>query len=284
MSSPDAPAPPDYTGAAVTEGDAAIQAALINQIIGQPTQITPFGTYGYEQTGTTVIPGVGERPEMTIPTYTATSTLSPEQQQLYDMRVQAQTGALEGAMGALSEPFSLEGLPDDYYKEGADAYYAHATGYLDPQFEREQERLETDLINRGFSVGDEGYTNALDDQARREQAAYESAANQAIVTGSSLGMAERQQGVNEAVLERNQPLAELSSISTGAAPVTPTFATYPTGTAQPPNLLGATQAQGAYNQDVYNADVGTYNAMLGTAGMLGAAGMAAYAAPSVVMF
>lgn len=53
MSKPDAPQPPDFTGAAQATGQSNITAAIINRLMGNVNSNTPWGSLRYTQTGTT---------------------------------------------------------------------------------------------------------------------------------------------------------------------------------------------------------------------------------------
>ena len=82
---PSAPAPPDYAGAAqqTAQGniDAARQATAANRV----NQVTPYGNLNYAITGADPYGN---------PTWTATQTLSPAQQQLLDYQNQTSIHAL----------------------------------------------------------------------------------------------------------------------------------------------------------------------------------------------
>lgn len=81
--SPSTPATPDYAGAAqqTAQGnlDAARQATAANRV----NQITPYGSLKYAETGTD---------KYGNPTWTATTSLSPEMQQLYNYDTQSALG------------------------------------------------------------------------------------------------------------------------------------------------------------------------------------------------
>src|SRR5712672_2127388 len=55
MSKPDAPKPPDFTGAAQDTGQSNITAAIINRLMGMQGANTPWGSLAFNQTGTTHI-------------------------------------------------------------------------------------------------------------------------------------------------------------------------------------------------------------------------------------
>jgi hypothetical protein len=73
---------------------------------------------------------------------------------------------------------------------------------MQPVHERQQQQLETQLANQGFTVGSEGYTRALADLQQRQSAerynALDTAGNEAQRL-FSMGMGARQQAFNEDV-------------------------------------------------------------------------------------
>jgi hypothetical protein len=109
-SPPSAPAAPNYTAAAQATAsgnlDAARQATAANRV----NQVTPYGNLNYAITG--------EDPYGN-PTWTATQSLSPDQQQLYNMDIatskglgQLQQQGLGYVQNMLANPFSTSGLPN----------------------------------------------------------------------------------------------------------------------------------------------------------------------------
>jgi hypothetical protein len=107
--SPSQPATPDYTGAAqqTAQGnlDAARQATAANRV----NQITPYGSLRYAETGTD---------QYGNPTWTATSSLSPDMQELYNYDIasskglgQLQSKGLNYVGQMIDQPFSTSGLP-----------------------------------------------------------------------------------------------------------------------------------------------------------------------------
>lgn len=270
MGKPDAPAQPDYLGAAKAEAKGNVQAAIVNSLLNRPSQVNPYGSQIWEQTGTATIPGFGK-----IPTYTGTTTLSPEMQQLFDQQTQTKLGLGNQAQSALATPLDFSGL-GNYNQNVADAIYGRATAYMDPQWQQSEERERNRLLNAGFSVGNEGFTKAMQDFGQRKDLAYGDARDRAIIAGTDMGLRDRQQAIAELLTQRTQPLNELAALNSGAGVQVPQFPSGNIGAnVQGPNLLGATQAQGQAANDIYNADVGTYNSNMQTAGSLGAAAIAA---------
>lgn len=70
--------------------------------------------------------------------------------------------------------------------QAQDAYYQQATRLLTPQFERQQERLDTNLINRGIGVGTEQYSQALEDLQNQQAGTLSDIANQSVFAGQDL--------------------------------------------------------------------------------------------------
>lgn len=279
FSSPNTPAVPDFTGAANATSQGSINAAIVNALLNRPNQSNPYGTQTWAQTGTTNVPGIGG-----IPNMTGTTSLTPTGQQLLDADTQTKLGlaGIEGnslgqVQSNLSHPFDLSSLPPDYNQKVADAMYSRDTRMMDPQWTQNEDKERSRLINSGFSVGNEGYTNAMDNFQRQKDTAYGDARDRSVVAGTQYGLQDRNQAINEMLLQRTQPLTELNSIRTGAQPNMPQFASGNVGAdVQGPNLLGAAQATSNANNDIFNSQVGSKNALLGALGTAGAGAAAMF--------
>jgi hypothetical protein len=108
-SPPSAPAAPNYTAAAqaTSQGnlDAARQATAANRV----NQVTPYGNLNYAITGADPYGN---------PTWTATQSLSPDQQELYNMDIatskglgQLQSTGLNYVQNMMANPFNTASLP-----------------------------------------------------------------------------------------------------------------------------------------------------------------------------
>ena len=73
--SPATPATPDYTGAAQATASGNLDAARAATAANRVNQVTPYGNLTYAVTG---------QDPYGNPTWTSTTSLSPEQQQLYN--------------------------------------------------------------------------------------------------------------------------------------------------------------------------------------------------------
>jgi hypothetical protein len=106
---PKAPAAPDYTGAAQATAQGNLDAARANVAANRVNQYTPYGSLVYTQSG---------EDKYGNPMWSATQTLSPEQQKLYEYDVAASQGlgqlaqtGLNYVQNMMANPFSTQGLP-----------------------------------------------------------------------------------------------------------------------------------------------------------------------------
>ena len=286
-----APPPPDYTGAAQATAAGNKEAAIAAQAGNMINQYTPQGSVEYAQRGE--INGT--------PLWSQTVKLSPEQQAAYNkdvaMNAQMQDVGMQGVgyvQSALNKPLSFEGLqevatPGQIQQAASDAAYQNAMRYVEPRLQRQQVSLENQLANQGITRGSEAWNAAMQDAAAERANIYGQAQNQADLQGlqgagqayqQALGA--RQQGISELSQLRSEPINILNAVRTGSQ--MQTSAQPQVGASSPgqlatwsgPDLLGATTAQGQYNQGLYNAQQASQsNTMSGLMG-LGGAGLMTY--------
>lgn len=244
---PSAPAPPDYVGAARVTADENINAARVATAANRVNQITPYGSLKYDITGADPYGN---------PTYTATQSLSPQQQQLLDYQNKTSIGlgqladkGLGYVQNMLETPFDTSRLPTTGFNPSQsyqDAYMQR----LQPQIQESREQLNQDLANRGIDIGSEAYQRAMLTQARRENDLLAAATTQ----GFNVGQTARQSALQEQAYLRNEPLNTLSAVRTGAQVQGPQFVnSYNQATTQGADILGAEQMK-------YNAQMGDFNA------------------------
>lgn len=244
---PSAPPPPDPTASIAAQGTANREAAVSQAHINQVNQYTPYGSLEYSLRG--------NAPDGT-PQYSATQTLAPGQQRLLD----TQTGLAQRQLGqvgdALSQPFTL----DNAAVEGRLMELGRQR--LDPILQQRRTAADVDLLNRGFSVGSEGYSRAMGDVSQAENDAY----TQLLLNG-------RQQSVSELLTQRTQPLNELAALVSGNPVQAPQYANTPQTQVNPADVLGAQQMayQGQLAQ--FGADSQRSSAALGGMYGLGAAAL-----------
>src|SRR5262245_30207255 len=109
------PKPPDPFQTASAQSSADISSAMAQQIMNRTNQVTPYGNLTFEKTGSTTYNDPLLNKNVTLPTYTATTSLTPEQQgllaqeqqfdKMYNDIALAQTQRIGGH---LSEPFKYD--------------------------------------------------------------------------------------------------------------------------------------------------------------------------------
>jgi len=99
-----------------------------------------------------------------------------------------------------------------------DAYYANETSRLDPKFAQDEDRMRTDLMNRGLTEGSKAWNDQRDLFQRGKNDAYSLASNNAQTKGGDamqqlfgMELAARQQGTSEADKMRQMPTAEAAA-------------------------------------------------------------------------
>lgn len=174
---PKAPAAPDYAAAAKEQGVANTNSAIATNFLNQANQVGPTGslTYSYDQEGGYTLPD-----GTVIPRTTATTTLSPEQQKLYDQQTGISTqlndlasqgigyvgqtvgqpvdqSALPGMTGTLDRTQFRDGTGGEDYTAHRDRITAAMMERMQPSIDRDRERLRTQMVNQGITQGSEAY-------------------------------------------------------------------------------------------------------------------------------
>lgn len=227
MKSPKAPAAPDPVATAQAQTAMNKETAIANARLNNVNQVTPYGQLNYTETmgadGT--------------PTFTSTTTLSPEQQAMLDSENRSNQALLnlgEAQLGRIEQsaatPFSYDGLPQTYGEgdtENARLMAENAImSRMEPQFQRDEESMRTRLINQGIGQGSEAYTREME----RFNQTKNDARQQAILNSQSYGralldesLARRNQGIQEYTTQRNAPLNEYSAFTSGTQIQNPQF-------------------------------------------------------------
>ena len=195
---PPAPPPPKEMAAAQTATN--IGTAIAQQALSNVNQVTPDGSLTFAQTGshTYTDPGTGKR--HVIPTYTATQTLSPEQQKIHDQTNQAQINFSKLASdqsarlnGLLDRPVDTDTLPDrgdlntvsaptfagpgdagqitqtynTDFSEDRQRVEDALMGRMQGRLDRDKQALESRLASQGIRMGSEAYQAAMEDHGRQ---------------------------------------------------------------------------------------------------------------------
>jgi hypothetical protein len=242
-----APPPPDYTAAAKQTAEGNLDAARAATAANRVNQVTPYGRLDYSITGADPYGN---------PTWTATQSLSPAQQQLLDYQNQSSLGlgqlankGLGYVENMLNTPFDTSGLPQTGINAG-EQMSESIMRRLQPQLQQEQKSFDATMANQGIPVGSEAYENAkrMFDQRQNDRLVS------SVIQGTQTGLQARQQGFGEASYLRNEPLNTLNAVRTGSQVQGPSFV----NSAQQANTAGA-DILGA-TQMGYNAQMGAANA------------------------
>lgn len=236
-----APVPPDYVGAARTQGELNIQTALANALMGQANQITPFGSQTYRQTGTRMIPGIGGSAGFELPSYTSEIMLSPAEQQKLESQQRIGQGLLGKAEERLGQPYNIGGL-DQMQAQAEDVIASR----LEPRLAKAREQREADLMIRGHARGGEAWKRAQEDISFQET----DARRQMILDALRI----RPQMIQEETALRGMPLSELAALQGGSAVSMPQFQQFGQGGAAPSPIFGATQAQAQAANQLYSTE------------------------------
>lgn len=230
------PAPPDPKVTAGAQTATNIGTAIANNTMGMVNQNTPDGSLTYAQTGTTkwTDPNTGQ--VFNIPSYTATTSLSPQ-----GTAIKGQTDAAELNLATIAN--NQSGFMKDYLSQpwnaDTDAIEARLWDLnmkrLEPQFAREEDALRTRLANQGITPGSEAYN--------REIEAFRSAKGN---TWNDMALAGRAQAFGESQAIRNQPINEISALLSNSQVSMPNVAVTQPQSMPTVDVAGLTNA--AYGQ------------------------------------
>lgn len=253
------PKPPDPVATAAAQANYNQQTAATTQAMNMVDQYNPWGSSVYDQTGTQTIIGADGNP-ISVPKYTQTTTLSPEQQAIFEQGQVAQ-GNLAGLAADqsarmreyLSSPFEFDN------QAAADWAFDLGSSRLDPRFAQQEESMRTRLLNSGIAEGSAAWNAEMARLGQDKNDAY----NQLMLQG-------RGQAFTEALAARNQPINELSALMSGSQVNLPQFG------ATPQTGVGGVDYAGMVN-DNYQARLKSSSAALG--GLFGLAGTAIKSIP-----
>jgi len=255
------PTPPKETSAAATGTN--VSTAIANAFLGNVNQDTPDGSLRFNVTDNYTWTDPYTNSTYTTPRFTATQTLSPQQQAIKTQNDRADVALSTTAANQseflqnyLDNPLQLNDLgprptaptlqtsyDTEFTKDRQrteDALYSR----LNPQLERDKAALETQLSNQGIKLGSEAYDRAMQnfgqqsndarmaailnsgqEQSRLASLAQQSAnfGNSANVDMYNAAMGARQQGLQEQFALRNQPINEISALLSGSQVSQPNF-------------------------------------------------------------
>ena len=243
MGAPSPPPAPDPKATAQAQAGMNIDTAQANQLTNAVNQVDAFGNrLDYSQDGFRTFTNLDGK-QISIPSLTATQTLSPEQARLRDLNQQTQQNIAQIGVDQSQRIGSLLGSPINLSNDAVESRLMDlGTRRLNPQFARDEEALRTRLINSGIRQGSEAWNAEMGqfDQRRND------AMNQLLLSG-------RGQAINEILTERNQPINEVSALMSGSQVQQPSFTNAPQGQVAGVDYTGLVR-------DKYNADMAAFNA------------------------
>ena len=267
---PQAPAAPDYVGAANATAAGNLKAAQTAAAANRVNQVTPYGNLDYTQSGTD---------SQGNPTWTAATTLSPTGQSLLNAQNSTSLGlsdmfntqlgnvgsAIEGGFNPSSVPQGVD-IPQ-YQKisagpqlqtnvggtgmQGWDQASALIMSRLAPTIAHQNEQSDAQLANQGIQVGSDAYANAKKVLAQGQNDLL----NQAQVAG---------QGVQQNLFNQNLAAGQFGNTAQNQMfgnQVTGTQANNATSNTLFGNQMNANQQ--AFNQDLtkYQLPLNMLNAL-----------------------
>ena len=286
MGSKTSPPPaPNYGQAAQQTAASNLQAAQTATAANRVNQYSPNGSITYGA------PTAAQLAANPLTPWTETTDLNPGLQQMYNQNQQTDqrlgdinSGLAVQAQNALSNPLSMAGMqqvnvkdngnPQQFNQDAANAAYANATQYLDPQVAQQGQSLAAQLANQGITPGSQAYINAQQQFNANANQQYQSARNNAYLNGQQSGsqnyqnnLAGNNQSYNQALQLQQNQLRNAQTLQSnalglmgqtvgleGAQPTqNPTLLNLPQQqTTAGADMLGAAQSLGTYNQGIYN--------------------------------
>lgn len=234
-SQPSAPPAPDPVATANAQTASNKATATTQAQLNMVDQNTPQGNLNYTQTGT-YADGT--------PKFEATQTYSPTEQGIYDTGAQTRQNLADIGSTQSAKIGNLLNTPFNVDTATADKIQGLQNEFLDPQWQRQQDALQTQLINKGVRPGSAQYTTAMTDFSNQRQKGYD----QSYLDSYSKAQ-------QSALTQRQEPINEVSALLSGSQVSQPGYTQTPTTGVAPTDVIGA-QQQSLNQQNVgYNAAV-----------------------------
>lgn len=288
MNNGDPPPAPDPYRVSSAEGQSNIQTGMANSILGNPNTYGPQGSTTYSQSGQVETITLPDGSTTQVPRYNQTTTLSPEQQELYNLNTQTQRNIGQigveqsGRIGELlGKPVDYSDLKLDPNSFSADRQRVEQAMYerMAPQFNQELEADRNRRVNMGHIEGSEAWRSAEDAFNRRINDA------RLGITAAGLGeqqgmygMARDAAGYEMARRTQQQkfPIDMISALMSGSQVSMPNVPGYNAPTVAGSNIGANTYNSAALQNQQYQAEQAKQGAMWG--GLAGLAGTGVSAA------
>lgn len=261
MKTPKAPTPPSPERTAAAQSGMNVDTAISQQLVNMTDQNTPDGGLSYAQNGFNEFTDSTGR-VVKIPKFTATQTLSPQQQQLHDINGQADINLATLGRDQAERLGGLLDRPVDLNNDAIESrLFELGTKRLNPQFARDEEALRTRLVNSGIRQGSDAWNTEMDDFNQHKADAYD-----------QLALGGRAQSVQEILAERSQPLNEITALMSGSQVSQPNFVGTPQSSVAGTDYAGMVRDK--YNADVQQQQMKNANNQALMGGLFGLAGAA----------
>jgi hypothetical protein len=253
MSKPKAPAPPDPKATSAASTSTNVGTAIANAWLGNISEKTPDGSTSIDQTGSKSWFDPYTEKTYDVPTFTRTTTLSPEQQAIADKQNAANLnlstlGAnLSGTLGSqLTGNFKLG-------NEASEARLMElGRNRLDPALAQQDEATRTRLAQQGIKAGSTAYDREMATLGQNRNDAY----NQLLLSG-------RAQSNQEMLTEDNQRINQISALMSGSQVSQPQFMGANMPTIATTDTAGIINQNYAQQQANYQQEMGAYNGLMG---------------------
>jgi hypothetical protein len=254
-----------------------------NNQSSRPFGMGAIGMFGNQSRGEAPLAPIAPTADkyQTGESWTATQTLSPEQQAIYEQESKLNQGlmttankGLDYANEVLSKPGVDTSKLPSYGINPGETYYDAIMRRLRPDLENQSAAEEARLANQGIGLGSNAYATAKDILGRTQNDARSSA----VVQGMNTGLNANQQAFQQEAYNQMQPINVINALRTGSQVQGPSYAQ----NAEMPatagaDILGATNAQYANQVAATNAQNaasgGFMGGLMNLGGTLGAAYM-----------
>lgn len=263
MGKPSAPTPPDPRQTSAAQTGTSVGTAIANANLQNLNQITPNGNLTFDQSGTYKFTDPYTNQSYDIPRYTATQTLSPQQQQLYNLNNQTQQNLAQTGVDQSAKIGNLLGTNVNLNNDAVESrLFDLGSKRLDPMFQRNEDQLRTRLMNQGIQPGSQAWNAEMTQFQQGKNDAYD----QLALTG-------RGQSVQEILAQRNQPINEISALMSGSQVSQPNFINKTMPTIPTTDNAGLINQNFNQQEQGYQQKMQNYNQLMGGLFGLGAAGI-----------
>lgn len=242
MGKASAPQAPDPVQTANAQTSSNRETAITQAGLNSVNQVTPYGNLTYSQNGTWTDG---------TPRFTATQSLTPQGQQLFDTNAQTSQNLSNLARDSSQRLGGLLAAPMDWSQQ-RDYLNNFTDQALNRSWDRQQEQFNTDLVNRGIRPGSTQYQQLAGDFRTDRSNAYNAA-----------NVANFNTALQSQTALRQQPINEILALAGQGQLQTPNFVSTPATGVAGTDIAGLTQQNYANQYQNYANQQNQSNQMLG---------------------